>query len=241
MTVHLPPIILVIDPDPVSRTSASNVLERNGFAAVTKSNGEEALRFMDTASEYQKPHMVIVNSKLEGLSGIEICTILKTKSGENKIPVVFIAEPGEDVVSLCGLDNSFDDYLVRPFGQNELAAKVKVVLGRSKPVLRNKVLAFGNVKMDLMSYRVIKNNREVHLGPTEFKILQCFIEAPHRIFSRMEIMTYVWGSQDNVELRTVDVHINRLRSALSEPGQSEPTIKTVRAAGYCLELPQPVQ
>lgn len=241
MTSHLPPTILIIDNDLVSRTASSNALERNGFIVMTKSNPDEALKFLETCSENSKPHLIIINSALEGLSGIELCTIIKTKKPFSQVPVIMISEKESTIVQLQGLENSFDDYIIAPFTNNDLISSVKSILGKSKPVLRKKVLSFGNLKMDLMSYRVTKNNREVHLGPTEFKILQCFIEEPHRIFSRQDLMDYVWDKRENVELRTVDVHINRLRSALSEPGQHAHSIKTVRSAGYCLELPESVK
>lgn len=241
MTSHLPPTILIIDNDLVSRTTASNTLERNGFIVRTKSTPDESLKFLDNCSESSKPHLIIINSALEGLSGIELCTIIKTKKAFSQVPVIMISEKESTMLQLQGLKNSFDDYLIAPFSHNDLISSVKIILGKSKPVLRKKVLSFESLKMDLMSYRVTKNNREVHLGPTEFKILQCFIEEPYRIFSRQDLMDLVWDKKENVELRTVDVHINRLRSALSEPGQHSHPIKTVRSAGYCLELSESVR
>jgi len=235
--VHLPPIILIVEADLVARTAMSNALERHMFAVVSKASAEDALKFIDTALESQRPNVIVLGSKLGGFSSVEACTILKTKSSVSHVPIILFADREEDVAGLKGLENIFDDYLVRPFDSGYFISKIKAVLMRSKPALRKKVISFGDMSMDLMSYRVIKNGREVHLGPTEFRILQCLIEEPTKIYSREELMLIVWGN-NNVELRTVDVHINRLRAALSEPGRIESTIKTVRSAGYCLELPQ---
>ena len=111
------------------------------------------------------------------------------------------------------------------------------MLNKAKPALRSKTISFKNIEINLASYKVIKNGIEIHLGPTEFKILQCFLETPRKILSRKEIMKYVWQDREDVEIRTIDVHINRLRTALKQPHESVPLIKTIRAAGYCLEIP----
>jgi two-component system phosphate regulon response regulator PhoB len=241
MTAHLPPTVLIIDSDIVSRTASSNALERGGLIAAVTQNGDEALKLLATATEYQIPHLILISSKLEGLSGLEVCTIIKTKKKFHNVPIVMLAEKNESIENLEGLENSFDGYLNKPFIATELITKIKNILGKFKPALRKKVLSFGDIKMDLLSYRVVKNNRVVHLGPTEFKILQLFVGDPNKIFSRQELMICVWGEKAGVELRTIDVHINRLRSALRDPRQQQPTIKTVRSAGYCLELPEPVK
>ncbi|MCH9754184.1 MAG: winged helix-turn-helix domain-containing protein [Alphaproteobacteria bacterium] len=241
MTAHLPPTVLIVDSNIVSRTTSSNALERGGFIVNITENGNGALEFLSSATDQQTPHVILINAKLDGLSGLELCTIIKTKKNFSNIPVLMIADEDVNIQDLHGLENSFDDYIQKPFIQTELIAKVKNILGRFKPALRKKVISFDDIQMNLLSYRVVKNNRIVHLGPTEFKILQLFVEEPRKIFSRQELMTYVWGNNSGVELRTIDVHINRLRSALKDPGQKQSTIRTVRSAGYCLELPETVK
>lgn len=238
MQSHLPPTILVIDSNLVSRTAISNILERNGFTVISKNNSFDSLKVFDSAST--KPHLVVVQSKLQDISGMEMCTLIKTKKGAEDVPVIMIASQSDDLDNLTNLENGFDDYLSAHYNASDLISKVKHVLNKHKPNLKQKILSHGDININLMSYKVTKNRRQVHLGPTEFKILQCFIEDPNRIFSRVEIMEYVWGKSKNVEPRTIDVHINRLRAALSEPGQKEHTIKTIRSAGYCLELPETV-
>ncbi len=238
MQSHLPPTILVIDSDLVSRTAISNILERSGFIVLSKNNSSDALRLFDSKST--KPHLVIVQSKLTDLSGIEVCTLIKTKQSSAKIPVIMVADNSDSLDELMNLENGFDDYIPSHYNSSDIISKVKHVLNKHKPDLRKKILSYGDISINLMSYKVIKNKREVHLGPTEFKILQCFVEDPKKIFSRIEIMEYVWGKAKNVEPRTIDVHINRLRSALSEPGQSAHSIKTIRSSGYCLESSETV-
>ena len=238
MQSHLPPTILVIDSDLVSRTAISNILERNGFIVLSKNNSSDALKLFDSKST--KPHLVLVQSKLSDFSGIEVCTLIKTKQASADIPVIMIADRSDSLHELMNLENGFDDYIPSHYNASDITSKVNHVLNKHKPNLRKKILSYGNISINLMSYKVTKNKREVHLGPTEFKILKCFIEDPKKTFSRESIMEYVWGKSKNVEPRTIDVHINRLRSALSEPGQRAHSIKTIRSSGYCLESSETV-
>jgi two-component system, OmpR family, phosphate regulon response regulator PhoB len=237
MLAHLAPTIMVIEPDVIIRTSASNALERSSFNTITAANSDEALRILKDIPEYKKPHIFVISAKLEGLSGIELCTILKVKQNLKAIPIIMTAHEEDSIQSAKGLENSFDDYLLKPFAQSDLVLKVKTWLSKARPQLKSKLLSFKNIQMNLSSYKVSKNGIEIHLGPTEFKILQCLVENPTQIFSREDIMHYVWQSKDNVEVRTIDVHINRLRTALRQPHEHITAIKTVRAAGYCLEIP----
>jgi len=242
MTVHLPPMMLVIDADPVFRATTSNILERSGFMVSSKPTTEEAIKFVGSAPSYQRPQVVILGSSDVKLA-LEAGKALKEYRFAEQEPVmIFILnESDTKQTGLEELKEIFQEVLVRPFSQLELVTMIKDLINEHKIELKQRVIAFGSIKMDLMSYSVVKNNREVHLGPTEFKILHYFLDNPHKIFSREEIMAYVWGKEINMEVRTVDVHINRLRTALSEPGKSDPSIRTVRSAGYCLELPQPVR
>lgn len=234
---HLPPTILIIEPDVVFRTGMSNVLERGGFSVIVVGTGEDALKLIDTMPEYKQPNIIIINYNLPGLSGIENCAILRNRKTTKFTPIILITSEHDRLDEIKNLENVFDEYLVKPFAQSDLVTKVKSILGRTKPVLLSKNIEYKDLRIDLASFRVTRGNRDVHLGPTEFKILQCLMEAPKRIFSRDYLMHYVWGKTNNVEIRTVDVHINRLRTALKNPNENLPFIKTVRSAGYCLSLP----
>lgn len=237
MSTHLPPTILIIEPEVIFRTSISNSLERNGFIILAAATGDDALKLIDSLPEYKKPNLAIIGYKLPGLSGVEVCTILRSRNTSAPLPIILIADENDKLDEIKGLANTFDDYIVKPFAQSELVNKVKALLGKVKPVLSSKIMEYRDLKIDLASYRVTKGAREIHLGPTEFKILQCLVEAPKKIFSRESLMQYVWGKSTNVEVRTIDVHINRLRSALKSSSDEIPFIKTVRSMGYCLSLP----
>ncbi len=236
MLNHLPPTILVLDPDVVLRTNISNSLERSGFNVLTASKWAEASGLFDRLPNYKKPTLVILRDELPDLSGIEVCTIIKTKEALKSTLVLMISENIKKILEVKNLENSFDDFIMKPFSQSSLVQKVKSILGRHKPSLASRILAYKDLKMDLASFKVSRNNREIHLGPTEFKILQCLIEKPNKIYSRDDIMRYVWGNNANVEMRTIDVHVNRLRSALKLPNEEVPFIKTVRSVGYCLDF-----
>jgi two-component system phosphate regulon response regulator PhoB len=180
--------------------------------------------------------MIILDWMLPGLSGIEVCTILRTKVKTKNVPIIMLTAKGEEFDRVKGLDSGVDDYIVKPFSPNELVARIKAILRRTRPMFSTKILEHKDIKMDLASYRVTRGAREVHLGPTEFRILQCLMEYPKRILSREQIMASVWGYDSKVEPRTIDVHINRLRNSLQNPGEETSIIKTVRSAGYCLDF-----
>lgn len=237
MLNHLPPTILIIETDIVLRTNMSNSLERQGFNVLAFSDGIEALKEIDKLPQYHKPSVVVLRDNLEPMHGIEICTIIKTKNSLKDVIVIMISDNIKKILEVKDLENSFDDFILQPFPQSDLVQKIKSILGRKKPSLASRTLSYKNIKIDLASYKVKVSGREVHLGPTEFKILQCLIENPKQIFSREDIMKYVWGANKNVEMRTVDVHVNRLRSALKLPHdpKSSHSIKTIRSAGYCLD------
>ncbi len=234
--IHLPPTILIIEPDVVFRTGMSNALERAGFTVMAASAGDDALKLLDSIPEYQVPNIVVINYHLFGLSAIECCTILRSKELTKTTQIILITTENDVLDKVKEMKNMFDEYLIRPFTQSDLVLRVKSILGRIKPILLSKVIEYRDLKIDLSSFRVMRGNRVIHLGPTEFKILQCLMELPNQIFSREHLMRYVWGQTSGVEIRTIDVHINRLRTALKNPNEDLPFVKTVRSAGYCLNL-----
>ena len=241
MLEKLPPVIMVIAPDTVFRTSISNSLERVGFTVIPGTSNEDCLAKLLALPHYKQPNVVVIDSALQNsnkLFGMPLASAVRSEARYKTLPIIMLFNKDENVI---GREQSeadiYNDYLIKPFSHTELVSKIKDLLTRDKPMLRAKNLFFKGITIDLMSYKVKRNSRDVHLGPTEFKILQCLIESPTKIFSREAIMKYVWKDDiHSIEKRTVDVHINRLRAALKEPHEDMPVIKTVRSAGYCLEL-----
>ena len=171
---------------------------------------------------------------LPGLSGIEICRQIRARSATRDTPVIMLTARGEEEDRIRGLDTGADDYLTKPFSVPELTARVRALLRRARPTLSAEVATFGDLILDRETRRVRRADREVHLGPTEFRLLDCLIQRPGRVFSREQLLDLVWGRDVYVEARTVDVHVGRLRKALNRRGERDP-IRTVRAAGYALD------
>lgn len=236
MLHHLPPTILIIEPDVILRTNMSNSLERSGFNVIITSKASEALQLLDNIPLYQKPSIIVIRDELEGLELPETLSTIKNKSSLKKTNILVVSDDIKKVLNLKNLKHTFDDFILRPFSQGDFVQKIKAILGKNRPSLASRVLVYKDLTMDLASYKVTRAGREIHLGPTEFKILQCLIENPKKIFSREDIMKYVWGANSHVEIRTIDVHVNRLRSALKQPSEISPFIKTVRSLGYCLDF-----
>lgn len=229
---------MVVDSETVSRTSASNALERTGFNVITANSGDDALKKIKRLAERETPSMIVINNELSDLSGIELCTLLRTK--KIMAQIVILSNKEDKILALKGATNSFDDYITKPFSQADLTYKIKMLLGRTRPSLQSKIIAFKDIELNLASYKVTRAGRSVHLGPTEFKLLHCFVENPTKIFSRKDLIEYIWADRTDVEVRTIDVHINRLRTALKLPNEHVPLIKTVRSAGYCLSLSEKI-
>lgn len=207
-------------------------LDDAGFRTEVVSNGEEVV---PTISE-EPPDLVILDWMLPNLSGIEICRQIRRNEDTKGMPVIMLTAKGEEADRIRGLDTGADDYVVKPFSPSELIARIKAVLRRTNPEKSADMLEFEDIVMNLEEYRVTRNNRSIHLGPTEFRLLRVFLERPGRVFSREQLLDRVWGRDIYVELRTVDVHIRRLRNALNAGGGAD-LIGTVRAAGYSLDHP----
>jgi two-component system phosphate regulon response regulator PhoB len=229
---------MIIDSDVVSRTATSNILERSGFNIVTAVSSEDALQKLKRLTSSERPNIIVVDSMVGDISGVEVCKVLRGQKFDAQI--ILVVQKDDDLEALKGAANVFDDHLFKPFSKVDLTYKIKILLGKAKPTLQAKVVSFQDITLNLASYKVTRAGRSVHLGPTEFKLLQCFIENPTKIFSRKELMDYIWSDQASVETRTIDVHVNRLRTALKLPNEHVPVIKTIRAAGYCLHLPEKI-
>jgi two-component system phosphate regulon response regulator PhoB len=193
-------------------------------------DGEEAM--LQIAE--QMPDLVILDWMLPLMSGIEVCRQLRRLPETRRLPIVMLTARGEEGDKLRGLDAGADDYVTKPFSPSELIARLRAVLRRAKPEREDETLKYQDLVMDLASHRVKRNGREVHLGPTEFRLLRHLLENQGRVFSREQLLDMVWGRDVYVEPRTVDVHIRRLRKAINNDEDSD-LIRTVRAAGYALD------
>jgi two-component system phosphate regulon response regulator PhoB len=169
------------------------------------------------------------------VSGIEVCRRLRSRAETRNVPIIILTARGEETDRIRGLDTGADDYVVKPFSMTELTARIRAVLRRIRPGLAEDRIRHGDIVIDRVAHRVRRGAREVHLGPTEFRLLDYLMQHPGRVFSREQLLDAVWGSDVYVEARTVDVHIGRLRKALNQDIEADP-IRTVRSAGYSLDM-----
>src|SRR6201995_367507 len=226
----LRPSVLVAEDEGALITLLRYNLEREGYRVLEAQNGEEALLI---ANE-ENPDVVLLDWMLPQLSGIEVCRRLRGRQETRNVPIVMLTARGEETDRIRGLDTGADDYLTKPFSMTELLARLRAVLRRIRPSLAEDVVAGGDIEMDRAAHRVRRAGIEVHLGPTEYRLLDHLIQHPGRVFSREQLLDAVWGSDVYVEARTVDVHVGRLRKALNVEGATDP-IRTVRSAGYSLD------
>ena len=205
-------------------------LEKESYKVSFCENGEQALKQIKD----KHPDLILMDWMLPDLSGVEVCKNLKKDNKYNDIPIIMLTAKGEEEDKLRAFDTGADDYVTKPFSQKELNARIKSLLRRSKPHSSVDVVEFTDLKIDRITKRVYRNNVEISLGPTEFKLLDFFIKNPKRVYSREQLLNNVWGENIYVETRTVDVHIRRLRQAINID-KTKPLIRTVRSAGYSLE------
>ncbi len=226
------PLILVVEDEADLVTLLRYNLESEGFRVGEAANGEEALVLV----QEERPDLILLDWMLPMLSGIEVCRQLRRRPQTADVPIIMLTARGEEGDKIRGLECGADDYVTKPFSPAELIARVRAVMRRAQPGLEAEVLAFDDLIMDLTTHRVRRGDRSVHLGPTEFKLLRHFLQHPKRVFSREQLLDAVWGRDVYVELRTVDVHIRRLRRAINN-GSEMDLIRTVRSAGYALDRP----
>ena len=205
-------------------------LEKEGHKISSSENGEEALKLI----KEKIPDLILMDWMLPDLSGVEICKQLKKNKKFSDIPIIMLTAKGEEEDKLKAFDTGADDYVTKPFSQKELNARIKSLLRRSKPQSSSDIVEFTDLKIDRITKRVYRKDKEISLGPTEFKLLDFFIKNPKRVYSREQLLNNVWGENIYVESRTVDVQIRRLRQAINIDG-SKSLIRTVRSAGYSLE------
>ena len=225
------PTILVVEDEDALATLLQYNLEKEGYDVRLAGDGEEAM----VAVDEKLPDLIVLDWMLPKISGIEVCRRLRQKAETRNVPIIMMTARGEETDRIRGLDTGADDYVVKPVSMSELAARLRAVLRRLRPGLAEDEVRIGDIVIDRVGHRVKRNGLEVHLGPTEFRLLDYLMRHPGRVLSREQLLDAVWGSDVYVEARTVDVHIGRLRKALNLP-QTEDPIRTVRAAGYALDV-----
>lgn len=223
-------VLIVEDEESISTLLDYN-LSREDFETRIAVDGEDALA---KVQEFH-PDIVVLDWMLPRISGIEVCRRIRQDPETRNLPIIMLTARSEESDRIRGLETGADDYLTKPFSTAELVARVKAVLRRIRPALVEDVVAYSDLRIDRTAHRVWRGEQEIHLGPTEFRLIDHLIQHPGRVFSREQLLNAVWGSDVFVEVRTVDVHVGRLRKALVKFGHEDP-IRTVRAAGYSLDL-----
>ncbi|PWE30418.1 phosphate regulon transcriptional regulatory protein PhoB [Pararhodobacter marinus] len=224
------PLVLVVDDEPAQRALLSYNLEAAGFRVATASDGEEALLLVSE----EAPDVILLDWMLPRVSGIEVCRQLKAQKGGSDAAIIMVSARSDETDRVRGLETGADDYITKPYSVNELLARVRANLRRVRPARAGQVLEVGDLTLDPEAHRVHRAGQELHLGPTEFRLLSALMEKPGRVWTREALLDRVWGRDIYVDTRTVDVHIGRLRKALMAKGGEDP-IRTVRGAGYSLD------
>ncbi len=226
------PSVLIVEDEEALVTLLRYNLEKESFHVVSAADGEEAL----VLAKEETPDLILLDWMLPLMSGIELCRRLRRSPGLAKVPIIMLTAKGEEADKVRGLESGADDYVTKPFSPAELIARMRAVMRRTHPAINAEQLAFVDLVMDLAAHRVRRGSRDVHLGPTEFRLLRHLMQHPGRVFSREQLLDSVWGRDIYVEPRTVDVHIRRLRKALNNDHEID-LIRTVRSAGYALDRP----
>lgn len=225
-----PKVLLVEDDENLVELVRYN-LGAEGFELVSTPDGEEALLLADE----ERPDVVILDWMIESVSGIEVCRRLRRMPATANVPIIMLTARAEEADRIRGLETGADDYLTKPFSPRELVARVRAVLRRLRPALTGGQLDYAGISMDTAAHKVSRDGRPLAIGPTEFRLLRHFLEHPERVFSREQLMDAVWGRDGDIETRTVDVHIRRLRRAVNLDDTLPDVIRTVRSAGYALQ------
>jgi two-component system phosphate regulon response regulator PhoB len=226
---EMQPSVLVVEDEPAQREILTYNLEAEGFRVIGAETGNEALMLI----EEERPDLILLDWMLPGTSGIEICRQIKMRPDLRMIPVIIISARSEEIDKVRGLETGADDYVSKPYSILELVARAKAQLRRSRPATVGERLTYADILLDSETHKVFRGEQELKLGPTEFRLLTTFMEKPGRVWSREQLLDRVWGRDIYVDTRTVDVHIGRLRKALSRSGGKD-LIRTVRGAGYAL-------
>lgn len=223
------PHVLIVDDEAAQREMLIYNIEAEGYRTTKAANGEEAL--LCVAED--PPDVIILDWMMPRLSGIEVCRQLKSRPETQAIRVIMLSARTEDVDKVRGLETGADDYVEKPYSVTELMARVRAQLRRARPTTVGQMLTYEDIVLDAETHRVTRADTQIKLGPTEFRLLSTFMEKPGRVWSRDQLLDRVWGRDVYVDTRTVDVHVGRLRKALTGAGGDDP-VRTVRGAGYAL-------
>jgi len=229
--MQITPYVLIVEDEDSLATLLQYNLQKDGYDIAVAGDGEEAMLLI----EERLPDLVVLDWMLPKVSGIEVCRRLRQRNETRNLPIIMLTARGEESDRIRGLDTGADDYVVKPFSMSELTARIRAVLRRLRPGLAEDRVRRGDILIDRVAHRVKRAGAEIHLGPTEFRLLDYLMQHPGRVFSREQLLDAVWGSDIYIEARTVDVHIGRLRKALGVSETDDP-IRTVRSAGYSLDL-----
>ena len=224
------PALLLVEDDRALADLLMWHFDREGYEIVRTADGDEALLL----AEERVPDLVILDWMIEGVSGIEVCRRLRRRPATAHVPIIMLTARGEETDRIRGLETGADDYVTKPFSPRELLARVGAVLRRIRPALAGELLTYGDIELDSEAHRVRRAGRPVQLGPTEFRLLRHLMENPGRVFSRERLLDAIWPRDRDIDVRTVDVHVRRLRKALNEGGRKD-LVRTVRSAGYSLD------
>ncbi|MEH3107238.1 MAG: phosphate regulon transcriptional regulator PhoB [Sphingomonas fennica] len=222
--------ILLVEDDPALAELICWHFRKEGFVVEHTVDGDEALLL----ARENAPDLVLLDWMIEGISGIEVCRQLRRIPDTANVPIIMLTARGQEEDRIRGLETGADDYVTKPFSPRELVARAGAVLRRVRPALAGERLAYADIEMDVVQHKVRRGGGAVNLGPTEFRLLRHFLEHPARVFSRERLLDAVWGRDSDIEPRTVDVHIRRLRKAINLPGCAD-IVRTVRSAGYALD------
>jgi two-component system phosphate regulon response regulator PhoB len=225
------PALLLVEDDRALADLLTWHFDREGYDIVRTADGDEALLL----AEERTPDLVILDWMIEGVSGIEVCRRLRRRPSTAHVPIIMLTARGEESDRIRGLHTGADDYVTKPFSPRELIARVGAVMRRVRPALAGELLTYGGIEMDVDAHRVRRSGRAVQLGPTEFRLLRHLMENPGRVFSRDRLLDAIWPRDRDIDARTVDVHVRRLRKALNQ-GEEKDVVRTVRSAGYSLDL-----
>ncbi len=226
----MPAKVLIVEDEDSLVTLLSYNLQSEGYTVVHTPSGTDAMMMM----QEERPDIVILDWMLPGLAGIEICRQIRARPETKALPVIMLTARGEEGDRIRGLQTGADDYVVKPFSVSELVARVKALLRRASPERIADVLEGNGIKLDRVAHRVTRFGREVNVGPTEYRLLEQFMENIGRVLSRSQLLDGTWGRDSEVDERTVDVHVGRLRKAIVRGAETDP-IRTVRGAGYVFD------
>ena len=226
--------ILIVEDEAALQTLLKYNLEKQGYETVSVMDGKDVI----STALAEKPSLILLDWMLPNVSGIDLCREIRKNFDLRKIPIIMLTARGDEADKVKGLSFGADDYMTKPFSVPELMARIAALLRRVQPILTGQeTKMFGDLIIDFAKHRVLRGLREVHLGPTEFRLLQYLMEKPGDVLSRETLLKLVWGGSVYVELRTVDVHIKRLRNALNAGGEPD-IIRTIRSAGYAMDMGQ---